>query len=109
MHRQFGVIEKVLLGFVGLVDTAIAAVALSDLLQESATDGDKLAAATVGTIAAADALGLLAIILLMPEIDTEYETREPGIFRPVETFPCPCGPGDTLGACPSGHTGRPPA
>lgn len=109
-YRQFGVIEKILLGMVGLFEGVVAVAAFKDVVEHAGAPTEHTyVAAAIGTVAAADALGLLAIILFMPTVDTEYERREAGTFRAVETFPCSCGPTDTWGACPSGHTGAPPA
>lgn len=93
---EFGTIEKMLLGLVLVFDVALAA-GMARIVwdQREAPTTDTYTIAALGSLAAADALGLLSIILFMPKTQSEWETREPGTFRMVETFPCPCGPADT--------------
>lgn len=103
-YRQFGTIEKIVLGMFMLFDGVGAAAALTDALDTHDGEEPDYTALAIGSVLAADALGLLAIIVFMPAIDTPTEGRRPGVFRPVETFPCECGSADTSEACPSGHT-----
>jgi hypothetical protein len=77
---QFGIVEKITLGFIG-IGTGMMAIGAGVSVVDDKTGELDVPALTFATIFAADTLGLWALAAFMPTMTKDYEDLRPGIWR----------------------------
>lgn len=79
---EFGFIEKLTLMFPLAFNSIVSVALLSGAFDDKDFSRDDAAELAIGSVLLADAIGIAAILIFMPQTRTEWESLHDGAFRP---------------------------